>query len=63
MTKDETDYQDGMTAGIAEAEAEEGDLMTTRVIKGKSAMWVAGHRVGRARVRNARYVASQEAAR
>ena len=44
MTKDETDYQDGMTAGIAEAEAEEGDLMTTRV-------------------RNARYVASQEAAR
>jgi hypothetical protein len=59
MTKNGNDYQDGMAAGIAEAEAEEGDLMTTRVITGKSAMWVAGHRVGRSKVRDARYLASQ----
>ena len=62
-TKDEADYADGMAAGIAEAEAEEGDLMTTRVIRGKSAMWVAGHRVGRSKIRNARYLASKETGR
>src|ERR1051325_10411900 len=59
--KDDDLYAQGMAAGEAEARAEAGDLVMTRVITGKPAIWVSAYRLGRARGPRERHRAREAA--
>ena len=54
------DFAFGRQAGAMEALAETGPLTGTREITYRPAEWVAGYRIGRAKIRRERHLASED---